>query len=50
MEFGPQSAVYVAAPAFGANNGEGRILQFDLSSDAVIEVDDTLMTGTECAA
>jgi len=32
MHFGPDGALYVATPAFGADNGEGMILRIDLAA------------------
>jgi hypothetical protein len=36
MEFGPDGALYVAGPAFGADDGEGTILRVDNAAAPVI--------------
>lgn len=49
MEFGPDGALYVAGPAFGANHDEGTIIRLDLSSSQVITmptVDETPVDAT----
>jgi hypothetical protein len=38
MHFGPDGALYVAAPAFGADAGQGTILRVDLAAGAPVAV------------
>jgi len=38
MEFGPDGALYVASPAFGADGGEGTVLRLDLTGELPLAV------------
>ncbi len=38
MDFGPDGALYIAGPAFGADNGEGVILRVDLAGGTPVDV------------
>ena len=49
MAFGPDGALYVGYPAFGATNGEGAIARFDLSGGSVIDASGLTPT-TSCPA
>ena len=48
MDFGPDGALYVAAPAVGADDGRGGVLRLDLSGGAPIEVPEEL-PASSCA-
>jgi hypothetical protein len=48
MEFGPDGALYIAGPAFGADNGEGIILRVDLASGAPVAIPPELLTTSTC--
>ncbi len=48
MEFGPDGALYVAGPTFGANAGQGTILRVDLSGEQPIAVPPELPAGPAC--
>ncbi len=50
MAFGPDGALYVATPAFGANNGEGTITRLDLSSGEVVALTDEAPAEVACAS
>ena len=38
MEFGPDGALYVSSPAFGADDGEGTVLRLDLAGELPLAV------------
>jgi hypothetical protein len=48
MEFGPDGALYVASPAFGADGGEGTIVRLDVGADLPLAVPVGL-AGPPCA-
>lgn len=48
MTFGPDGALYVAAPGFGADNGEGEIVRFELPDDAVIAMPAQTAAAARC--
>lgn len=48
MDFGPDGALYVAGPAFGADEGQGTILRINLSSEQPIMVPTELPAGPRC--
>jgi len=48
MEFGPDGALYVASPAFGADDGQGTILRVDISSGHPVAVPAALPPGPAC--
>jgi hypothetical protein len=49
MEFGPDGALYIAGPAFGADNGEGLILRVDVAAgSSPIAVPPGLLTASTC--
>jgi hypothetical protein len=50
LEFDPGGALYVVAPSFGANAGEGYILRIDLSGDQPIAIPEDLDTASACAS
>lgn len=47
MGFGPDGALYVAQPAFGAMNGEGQVLQIDLAA-APVAIEEPLEPAVSC--
>lgn len=49
MKFGPDGALYVGMPAFGATEGQGQILRVDLSADDLIDVKGPFVPATTCA-
>ena len=51
MAFGPDGALYVSSPTFGADNGEGTILriEIDLSAGQPVAVPTDLPAGPSCA-
>ena len=48
MAFGPDGALYIAGPAFGADEGQGTILRVDLSAPRPIAVPAALPAGLTC--
>ncbi len=48
MEFGPDGALYVGYPAFGATAGEGAILRFDLAANEAIDASDLTISTASC--
>lgn len=48
MDFGPDRALYVAAPGFSADNGEGQILRFDPSGELPIALPAEQPVSTSC--
>ena len=48
MDFGPDGALYVAGPTFGAGAGQGTILRADLSGGQPIAVPPELPAGAAC--
>ena len=48
MEFGPDRALYVGTPAFGATDGQGQILRVDLAADGLIDVKGPFVPATTC--
>jgi hypothetical protein len=50
MDFDTSGSLYVVAPAFGADNGEGYILRIDLSGGETIAIPGQLDTASACAS
>lgn len=48
MEFGPDGALYLAGPAFGADEGQGSILRIDVSGRRPIVVPTDLEGAPAC--
>jgi hypothetical protein len=48
MAFGPDGALYVGLPAFGATDGQGQILRVDLAADGLIDVKGPFVPATTC--
>jgi hypothetical protein len=48
MDFGPDGALYLAGPTFGADEGQGTILRIDLSGGQPIAVPPELPAGPAC--
>ena len=48
MDFGPDGALYVGSPTFGADDGQGVILRIDLSTGRPIAVPPELPVGPAC--
>jgi hypothetical protein len=48
MDFGPDGALYIAGPTFGADEGQGTILRVDLSIGEPVEVPRELPAGFRC--
>ena len=48
MDFGPDGALYIAAPTFGADEGQGTILRIDLSGGEPVVVPTELPAGPPC--
>jgi glucose/arabinose dehydrogenase len=48
MDFGPDGALYVAGPTFGADEGQGTILRIDLSNEQPVAVPMELPAGPLC--
>ena len=48
MDFGPDGALYVAAPAFGADEGQGTILRLVLAAGQPIVVPTDFRSGPSC--
>jgi hypothetical protein len=48
MHFGPDGALYVAGPAFGADDGQGTILRIDLAAGEPVAVPVTPMPLPAC--
>ena len=48
MDFGPDGALYIAGPTFGADEGQGTILRVDLSGTELIAVPTELPAGFLC--
>jgi hypothetical protein len=48
MDFGPDGALYISGPAFGADDGEGIILRVDLASGAPVAVPPDLEAVAVC--
>ncbi|MDP9359706.1 MAG: ScyD/ScyE family protein [Chloroflexota bacterium] len=48
MDFGPDGALYVGSPTFGADDGQGIILRIDLSTERPIAVPPDLPVGPAC--
>ncbi len=49
MEFGPDGALFVASPAFGADNGEGTIVRVDLSGGTPVAVAKAIASADLCS-
>jgi hypothetical protein len=49
MDFGPDGALYIAGPAFGAGKGEGTILRIDLTDGTPIAVPPDLGSEATCS-
>ena len=49
MDFGPDGALFVAGPTFGADEGQGTILRVDLSGEQPIAVPPELPVGAACS-
>lgn len=49
MAFGPDGALYVSSPTFGADNGEGTILRIDLSAGQSVAIPPESASGPSCA-
>ncbi len=49
MDFGPDGALYIAGPTFGADEGQGTILRIDLSSGQPLAVPPGLPAGPLCS-
>ena len=48
MDFGPDGALYIAGPTFGADEGQGIILRIDLSTGEPVVVPTELPAGFLC--
>jgi hypothetical protein len=48
MDFGPDGALYIAGPTFGADEGQGTILRVDLSGPQPIPVPTELPGALPC--
>lgn len=48
MDFGPDGALYIAGPTFGADEGQGTILRIDLSTGQPVVVPTDLPSGPPC--
>ena len=48
MDFGPDGALYVASPTFGADEGQGTILRIDLSKGQPMAVPPERPAGPTC--
>jgi hypothetical protein len=48
MAFGPDGALYVAGPTFGADEGQGTIVRIDLTSGEPVTVPADLPSGPVC--
>src|SRR5919107_5588221 len=48
MDFGPDGALYIAGPTFGADAGQGTILRIDLSTGEPVVVSTELPAGPPC--
>lgn len=48
MEFGPDGALFVASPAFGADDGEGTILRIEPAAGSPVAVPDSISVTTTC--
>jgi hypothetical protein len=49
LKTGPDGALYIAMPAFGAEDGSGQIVQVDVASGAGSPVAETMRESPECA-
>ena len=49
MDFGPDGALYVSLPAFGADDGQGTILRIRLSAGEPVAIPTDLLSGSICA-
>ncbi len=48
MDFGPDGALYIAGPTFGADEGQGTILRIDLSTEEPVAARTELPAGPRC--
>jgi sugar lactone lactonase YvrE len=48
MDFGPDGALYIAGPTFGADEGQGTILRIDPVAEQLVVVPTELPTGPPC--
>ncbi len=48
MDFGPDGALYIAGPTFGADDGQGTILRIDPVAEQLVVVPTELPTGPPC--
>ena len=49
MAFGPDGALYIAGPAFGADNGEGTIVRIELPASGSIDISAVASPATPCS-
>jgi FtsP/CotA-like multicopper oxidase with cupredoxin domain len=48
LELGPDGALYVALPAYGANDQAGAIIRIDLDHPRPMVMDNTMLSGARC--
>ena len=48
MDFGPDGALYVSSPAFGADDGQGTILRIELSAAKPVAIPTDLLSESTC--